>query len=40
MFLSPVGLEEDAVDLLEVDGPGSIADGFEHCRTAEVAGSP
>jgi hypothetical protein len=29
MFGPPVGLEQDAVDLGEVDDPDTVADGFE-----------
>ena len=34
--LAPVGLEEDAVDLGEVDGLEAITDGFEELLTAEM----
>ena len=36
-FGSPVGLQQDAVDLGEVDGLGAVADGFEEAGDAEVA---
>ena len=35
--LSPVRLEQDAVDLLEVDGLGAVSDGLEQSAEAEVA---
>ena len=35
--ISPVGLDKDAVDLLEVDGAGLIADGLDEGAHAEVA---
>ncbi len=36
-MLTPVGLEEDAVDLLEIDGLDAIADGLDESAEAEVA---
>ena len=38
--MAPVGLEEDVVDLLEVDGFGAVADGFDHGANAEVFDGP
>lgn len=35
-----MGLEEDGVDLLEVDGLGAIPDGFDHGADTEVFDSP
>ncbi len=37
-FLLPVGLQEDAVDVVDVDGLVGAADGFDHAADAEVAG--
>jgi len=37
-FLLPVGLQEDAVDVVDVDGPVGAADGFDQTADAEVAG--
>lgn len=37
---APVGLQEDAVDLLEVDGFGAVAHGLEQDAQAEVSGTP
>jgi YD repeat-containing protein len=37
--LSPVGLDEHAVDLLDVNGAGLRAHGFDECGQAEVAGA-
>jgi hypothetical protein len=34
----PMGLEHDGVDLLEIDGFGLVAHGFDHGSDAEVAG--
>jgi hypothetical protein len=34
----PVGLDEDAVDLFEIDNAGLVADGFDERTQAEVAG--
>ena len=34
---APVGLEQDAVDLFEVDGLCAISDGFDERGDAEVA---
>ena len=34
--MTPVGLEEDGVDLGEVDGFGAVADCFDHGPNAEV----
>lgn len=36
LVMTPVGLEEDGVDLGEVDGFGAISDGFDHGADAEV----
>jgi hypothetical protein len=36
LVMTPVGLEEDGVDLLEVDGFGAVPDGFDHAANAEV----
>lgn len=33
----PVGLQQDAVDLLEVDGLGAVADGLHHGGEGEVS---
>lgn len=33
-----MGLDEDAVDVVDVDGPIGGADGFEHRGEAEIAG--
>ena len=35
--ISPVGLDKHAVDLLEVDGAGLVADGLDEGAYAEVA---
>ena len=37
-FLLPVGLHQNAVDVVEVDGPGGRADGLDQAAEAEVAG--
>jgi hypothetical protein len=37
-FLAPVGLQQDAIDLLELDGFGAIAYGLEQGAEAEVSG--
>jgi len=37
--VSPVWLEEDGVDLLEIDGFGVVPDGFDQCADTEVSGS-
>lgn len=34
--MTPVGLEEDGVDLGEIDGFGAVSDGFDHGANAEV----
>ena len=34
-----MGLEEDAIDLLEVDGATAVADGLDQGAEAEVAGT-
>ena len=34
---SPVGLDEDAVDLFKVDNTGLIADGFDERTEAQIA---
>ena len=36
---APVGLQQDAVDLLEIDGAGAVADGLDERAEAEVAHS-
>jgi len=36
LVVTPVGLEQDGVDLGEVDGFGAVADGFDHGADAEV----
>lgn len=36
LVVTPVGLEEDGVDLFEVDGFGAVSDGFDHAADAEV----
>ena len=35
--ISPVGLDEDAVDLFEIDGAGLVANGFDEGTHAKVA---
>ena len=40
MVFSPVGLHEDAVDLVDADDLFAVADGLEHGGDAEVAGTP
>ena len=37
-FLLPVGLQEDAVDVVDVDGLVGGADGLDQAADAEVAG--
>ena len=37
--VAPVGLEQDAVDLLEIDAFGLVAHGFEQTGQATVAGA-
>jgi hypothetical protein len=37
IFPPPVRLKQDAIDLLEVDRLGAIADGFEESAQAEVS---
>ena len=39
IVFSPVGLKEDAVDVLEVHDAGLVADGFDEGAEAEVAGA-
>jgi len=39
MVFSPVGLNEDAVDLLEIDGAGLVAHGFDEGTNGEIAGA-
>ena len=34
--MTPVGLEEDGVDLGEIDGFGAVSDGFDHGANTEV----
>src|SRR5687768_13644256 len=36
-LLAPVRLEQDAIDLLELDGFGAVADGFEQGAQAEIS---
>lgn len=36
-FLLPMGLHQHAIDVVDVDGPGATADGFDHAADAEVA---
>lgn len=38
--MPPVGLEEDSVNLLEIDGFGAVPDGFDHGTDAEVLHGP
>lgn len=38
MIMTPVGLEEDGVDLGEVDGFGAVSHGFNQGADAEVFG--
>ena len=38
-FASPVGLEQDAVDVGQFDGFGVVADGFQQRGDAQVAGA-
>ena len=38
-IVAPVGLEQDAVDLFEIDAFGLIADGFEQTGQTQVAGA-
>jgi hypothetical protein len=40
MFFSPVGLGEDGVEVLQIDGTGLITDRFDQRAEAEVAGVP
>ena len=37
MMFSPVGLHEDAIDVLECDGPALLAHDFDEGAQAEVA---
>jgi len=37
-FLLPMGLQEDAVDVVDVDGFVGGADGLDHAADAEIAG--
>jgi hypothetical protein len=37
VLLSPVGLEQDAIDLFEIDAFGLIADGFQETGKAKIA---
>src|SRR5271157_5820201 len=37
-FLLPVGLQEDAVDVVDVDGLVGASDGLDHAADAEIAG--
>jgi hypothetical protein len=39
-FLLPVQLHEDAVDVIDVDGLRTTADGFDHGADAELACLP
>ena len=36
-IISPMGLDEDAVDLFEIDGAGLVADSFDEGAHAQVA---
>jgi hypothetical protein len=36
-FLLPMGLHQDAIDVIDVDGLGTTADCFDHAANAEVA---
>lgn len=36
LVMSPVWLEEDGVDLLEIDGFGTVSNGFNEGGDAEV----
>jgi len=36
-FSTPVGLQKDEFDLLEVHGLGAVTDGFHHGGDAEVS---
>ena len=36
-ILLPMGLQEDAVDVVDVDGLVGTADGLDHAANAEVA---
>ena len=36
LVVTPVGLEEDGVDLREINGFGAVPDGFDHGANAEV----
>ena len=38
--ISPVGLNEDAVDLLEIDGADLVAHRFDQGAETEIAGAP
>ena len=38
--ISPVGLNEDAVDLLEIDGADLVAHRFDQRAEAQIAGAP
>jgi len=38
-FASPMGLEQDAVDMGQLDGFGVVADGFQERGDAQVAGT-
>jgi hypothetical protein len=38
--LSRVGLEQHAIDLFEVDGPGAVPDCLDEGCDAEVSGAP
>jgi len=38
--MSPVRLEQDRIDLLEIDGFGLVAHGFDECADAEVSDGP
>jgi len=37
MMFSPVGLHEDAIDVLECDGPALLANEFDEGAQTEVA---
>lgn len=36
---TPVGLDEDAIDLFKVHDAGLVTDGFDECAKAQVAGA-
>ena len=40
LIVTPVGLEEDGVDLLEIDRLGAVSDGFDEGSDTEVLNGP